>query len=331
MRRTFVGVIVAVLLAAVAPARAESLGHARARERQLRAELQAATAALAASEAALAASEERLAGDERAVTQTTARLHAARRALAGQAAALYRSGGLGVADALLDPEGGQVPAKVELVSVLMDRQAETIAEADAAGRAHRFAVRQLAADRAGAQALRDAAQATVDRLADRFQQARQVTARLAAAAARQRAATPKPAAAPARASGGVACPVAQPYSYVDTWGAARSGGRSHLGTDIMAASGTPAYAYAAGTITREHASALGGLTLYLQGADGVEYYYAHLSRYAAPAGARVRAGQLIAYVGDTGNARYTAPHLHFEVHPGGTPVNPYPYVRRVCP
>jgi murein DD-endopeptidase MepM/ murein hydrolase activator NlpD len=71
--------------------------------------------------------------------------------------------------------------------------------------------------------------------------------------------------------------------------------------------------------------------LYLQGDDGNEYYYAHLSRYFAHTGQRVQAGELIAYNGQSGNAAATAPHLHFEVHPGGgTPVNPYPWVTRAC-
>ena len=65
--------------------------------------------------------------------------------------------------------------------------------------------------------------------------------------------------------------------------------------------------------------------------NGTEFFYAHLSGYAVPTGIRVRAGQLVAYNGQTGNARYTAPHVHFEVHPGGgAPVNPYPYLKRVC-
>jgi peptidoglycan LD-endopeptidase LytH len=120
---------------------------------------------------------------------------------------------------------------------------------------------------------------------------------------------------------------------VDTWGAARSSGRTHQGTDVMAPYGAQVYAYTAGVVSRESTSTNGGLQLYLQGDDGVEYFYAHLSRYAVPEGTRVRAGQLVAYNGQSGNAQYTAPHVHFEVHPGGpgsAPVNPYPYVRRAC-
>jgi murein DD-endopeptidase MepM/ murein hydrolase activator NlpD len=128
-----------------------------------------------------------------------------------------------------------------------------------------------------------------------------------------------------------ACPVEPPYSYVDTWGAARASGRTHEGTDIMAPRGARELAYTDGMISREHTNTLGGIVLWLDGDNGDQYYYAHLSAYAVPHGTRVRAGQHIAYVGNTGDARYTAPHLHFEVHPGGgAAVNPYPYVERVC-
>ena len=110
-------------------------------------------------------------------------------------------------------------------------------------------------------------------------------------------------------------------------------GRTHLGTDVMAPHGARVFAFTGGVVSRESTSANGGIQLYLQGDNGVEYFYAHLSGYAVPTGARVRTGQLIAYNGQTGNASYTAPHVHFEVHlggSGGTPVNPYPYLKRVC-
>ena len=99
----------------------------------------------------------------------------------------------------------------------------------------------------------------------------------------------------------------------------------------MAPHGARVFAFVNGVVSRESTSSNGGIQLYLQGDNGVEYFYAHLSGYAVSAGTRVRAGQLVAYNGQTGNAQYTAPHVHFEVHPGGgTPVNPYPYLKRVC-
>jgi murein DD-endopeptidase MepM/ murein hydrolase activator NlpD len=126
--------------------------------------------------------------------------------------------------------------------------------------------------------------------------------------------------------------MAQPYSYIDSWGFARSGGRRHLGTDIMAPYGTTVFAYTNGEISRAGMSGgLGGIVIYIQGDDGNEYYYAHLSSVSVSAGQRVKAGQQVGRNGATGNAPASAPHVHFEVHPGGgSPVNPYPWVQRAC-
>lgn len=133
------------------------------------------------------------------------------------------------------------------------------------------------------------------------------------------------------AGGGMACPQDRPRSYSDTWGAPRSGGRSHEGTDIFGQMGGAVFAVTDGVIewTRQGSSA--GLWLSLRGDDGDTYWYMHLSDFAASAGQRVSAGQRIASNGNTGNARGTSPHIHFEHHPGGgNPVNPYPLVRRIC-
>lgn len=133
-------------------------------------------------------------------------------------------------------------------------------------------------------------------------------------------------------SGGIACPVGDPVSFSDTYGAPRSGGRSHMGVDMLSPIGTPIYAYEDGVISRMNNSSLGGISLYLTGASGNEYYYTHLSGYASgiSAGQRVTAGQHIAHNGDSGNAA-GIPHLHFEVRPGGGGnVNPYPYAKRAC-
>lgn len=141
---------------------------------------------------------------------------------------------------------------------------------------------------------------------------------------------PTPAPAPA-GRGGMACPQAHPRSFTDTWGAPRSGGRRHRGTDIFGAMGGNVFAITAGTIEWTRTGSSAGLWLSLRGDDGDRYWYMHLSGFVAGAGQRVGAGELIASNGNTGNARGTSPHIHFEHHPGGgAAVNPYPLLRRVC-
>jgi murein DD-endopeptidase MepM/ murein hydrolase activator NlpD len=124
------------------------------------------------------------------------------------------------------------------------------------------------------------------------------------------------------------CPVAGPHTFIDSWGFARSGGRRHKGVDMMAAIGVPIVAPVSGTVT-DRGNSVGGMSFHLEGDDGNYYYGTHLSRYGATG--HVQAGDVIGYVGDSGNAR-GIPHLHFEVHPGGqgNPVDPYPYVAAVC-
>jgi murein DD-endopeptidase MepM/ murein hydrolase activator NlpD len=134
-------------------------------------------------------------------------------------------------------------------------------------------------------------------------------------------------------NGTYACPLAPPFSFRDTWGAPRSGGRSHKGVDMFAPMGGDVLAITDGTIARHSNSGLGGIGLYLRGDDGNLYYYAHLQRIlsAGAVGNRVEAGEHIAENGDTGNARGGSPHVHFQVHPGGGgPVNPYPYSAAAC-
>ncbi len=123
----------------------------------------------------------------------------------------------------------------------------------------------------------------------------------------------------------IVCPMPG-SAYGDTWGAARSGGRRHEGVDMIAPRGLPIYAVTDGVATFK-SNRLGGNAVSLVGDNGNRYYYAHLDSYAGSS-RRVTAGELIGYNGDTGNAQYSTPHLHFQVHPGGgQAVNPYPTVR----
>src|SRR4051812_14462034 len=141
-------------------------------------------------------------------------------------------------------------------------------------------------------------------------------------------------------------PVAGPTAYVDDFGQARAGG-PHQGNDMMAAKKTPVVAAEPGKVKFWTTSASAGCMLYLYGASGTTYFYIHLNNdltmrndnrgkcvpgvsYARGLkdGAKVQAGQMIGYVGDSGDANGIASHLHFEVHPaGGAAVDPYPYLQ----
>ncbi len=116
-------------------------------------------------------------------------------------------------------------------------------------------------------------------------------------------------------------PVAGPHSFSNDWGAPRSVGRTHKGCDIMANYGVPCVAVTGGYVS-QYSQGNAGNYVGLSGDDGTLYYYMHLQSYGKSG--RVEAGDVVGYVGDTGNAK-GCPHCHFEVHPGhGGPVNPYP-------
>ena len=145
--------------------------------------------------------------------------------------------------------------------------------------------------------------------------------------------TTVPTAAPPVITDGKACPVNAATSFSDTWGAPRSGGRSHKGVDMVSARNAPLVAIESGTVTRTSNSSLGGLSIYLTGASGSRYYYAHLEYIAdgIGSGTGVGVGDLLGGNGSSGNAPDWLPHLHFQyAPPGGDWVNPYPLVRALC-
>jgi hypothetical protein len=139
-------------------------------------------------------------------------------------------------------------------------------------------------------------------------------------------------------------PAVGAVTYTSDFGAPRGTGR-HQGNDIMAAKKTPAVAAEAGKVKYWTTSATAGCMLYLYGVSGTTYLYIHLNNdltrgndnrgkcvrgvaYTVKDGAKVAAGQQIAYVGDSGDANGGHAHLHFEVHPsGGRAVDPYPYLQ----
>jgi murein DD-endopeptidase MepM/ murein hydrolase activator NlpD len=135
---------------------------------------------------------------------------------------------------------------------------------------------------------------------------------------------------------GFVFPAGDPHSFGDSFGAPRMMGtgyeHAHQGTDIMAPFGTPLLACERGIITKMGSDVLGGTKIWVKGQSGTYYYYAHLSAFAEGMvdGLVVEAGTVIGFVGDTGNAKGGAPHVHFEIHPDGGPaVNPYPLLKVV--
>jgi len=120
----------------------------------------------------------------------------------------------------------------------------------------------------------------------------------------------------------------KPRGLVDTWGGARSEGRRHEGIDIFARRGTPVLSSTEGVVMRVGTNRLGGQVVWVLGPGGQRHYYAHLERYGdVHAGMRVAPGKVLGYVGNTGNAVHTPPHLHYGIYLSGGAINPYPFLR----
>jgi murein DD-endopeptidase MepM/ murein hydrolase activator NlpD len=325
----------------------------RLEARLARLDLEAGTAA-AATNAALDRLDEARAAltrNARDIRQTRRDLGLTRTLMARRLVLLYKGGQPTMAEILL---GGRSLTRAtatadvldrvsrfdaRMVASMKDRRARLVAlraqaarnradAADAAGRAeeHRRSVAAVVARQraavAGARAdLRRALAAERARLA-----------RLAAAKAEAEAGTPYRAGAAAVAlppDVSHVFPVAGPSHFTDDWLQSRAGGRVHEGIDLFAAMGTPVVAVADGTVFRVGWNGLGGWRLWLRDRAGTTFYYAHLSSYASAAreGASVAGGTVLGFVGMTGDAQGTSPHLHFEIHPGGGgPTRPYPIV-----
>lgn len=299
----------------------------------LQAQLDAATARWQAAETRLIQTREQVRITEAAIARLRKEVAAIQAQLEARAAAAYMSGTGGALEVLFD--AGSIAEFSDRLEFL---DSVTRDDADLAAQA-RVKEEQLAREQARLGELADvqveqaaameretdAAQAALAAMNDRIaelteklrkeRQAAQVVAELTGQSG-----------VPTGSGGIQVCPVAGPNSFVDSFGAPRSGGRSHQGIDLMAALGTPVVATHPGSAVR-HDNELGGISVIVTGAGGTWTYYAHLSGTATLGS--VSAGTVIGYVGSTGNAGSTN-HLHFELHQGGTVVNPYSLLLGVC-
>lgn len=333
MRRATVALLLALIIGGVLPmtASAETEAELKTRLEQLKAESKRAGDAYDDAHWALDETEVRLAKTDERLTATRKRLTIARRRLNARAVQMYRRDSM-------DLLGFLVGSSTYEDFVVRLGYLERIGAADAdVVRSVSVLQRRLKSQRVRLAAERSSRKKALSRFAerrDRLQgrlksvesEYRSIKARLDAVRSGGR--VPQGVAAVAGPNGMV-FPVVGSYYYSDTWGASRSGGRRrHQGTDIMAPNGTPVVAILSGRV-RSKTNGLGGKTIWLTADNGWEFYYAHLDSWVVSSG-RVRAGQVIATVGSTGNASASSPHLHLQVHPGGGgPVNPYPYLREM--
>jgi peptidoglycan LD-endopeptidase LytH len=125
----------------------------------------------------------------------------------------------------------------------------------------------------------------------------------------------------------------RPVALRDTWGAPRSNGRTHEGIDIFAPRGEPVRSTTLGLVFRVGQNRLGGNVVWIFGPGRQMHYYAHLDRFGdVRPGDLVMPGDIVGYVGNTGNASGTPPHLHYGVYtPGAGEINPFPLLRADAP
>ena len=260
---------------------------------------------------------------------------------------LYMNGGDGTLEAWLGSEDlGEVASRMEYVAVVGQMNQDHLEEFSETEEALREKRAELDSQVANLNKIGEDLAEQSALLQERFAQAqdeyealqakleaerrREAAAARAAEVAQQKAERDAARAIAPVNSRGMSCPVDGPNSFVDTWGAPRSGGRTHEGTDVFGAMGAPLVAMVDGEITYSGVGSISGNWLILTGDDGHQYMYMHNNENLVASG-RVKAGQPIATVGDSGNAKGTPPHVHFEYHPNaGEPVNPYELLKSAC-
>jgi peptidoglycan LD-endopeptidase LytH len=348
-------------LPGIAGAQADDLAAAQQRANRAAAELSRAVEQRARADDTVAHLEGR-------VAQVDARVAAVRGEVAQLAVRQYVQGTSQITRLLRMANANQVVRAQQYASVVASTSTEALEQYRADKEDLRVEVAALEreqAQRAGviedlrrrqADAVRELERlARIEEEARAAREAERVRAEAAAAAAAPAAtATPTPAvtaprpageaapattAAPARSTpttqppraavtGDWICPVQGPHAFSNDYGDPRGGGRSHQGNDILAPKGTPVVANVSGVVTQRN-GAVSGLAYFLAGDDGNRYFGAHLDSFGASG--RVSAGTVIGTVGNTGDAAGGPPHLHFEIHPGGSGyTNPYSTLTKYC-
>lgn len=330
--RAVAAVLLATMLVVASPAYARKSEVQRLQEQIRALEKQGASAGKAYSKAywALDATRGKMAKVDRQIAGSQVRLSKAQASLSKRADHMYRTGGVDYLGVLLTTSDfNEMLMRWEYVQRMGTADAKAIADVKAlqaeleGRRAHLETLK--AQQGKDAEALRKQSRRLQGELRGQQVQYNRLQRKLRAAIAAERRRTGGTTAY--RGPSGMVFPVQGANHYSNTWGAARSHGRRHKGTDIMARTGVPVVAVLSGTV-RAKSGGLGGKCIYLTSDKGWTFYYAHLSGFKVSSG-HVRAGQVIGYVGATGNARGGSPHLHFEIHRGGSTVNPFPYLRRM--
>jgi murein DD-endopeptidase MepM/ murein hydrolase activator NlpD len=317
---------VGVPYAAPVPAEAANLATLKAQLAELRKEVQGAADTWDAAQTKLENTQALIKKTDKRIKSASARLLKTQRTLEERANAMYRSGDDGMLEFMLGARTwDDFITRMDYVTIIASSDAAlakdikaTRAQLEIDKKSYQDATVLQKADVATAKAKTDQMDAAFAAVKTRYDK---VLADIAAAMARQHPGSGKYVPGP----NGMVFPVQGPCAYSDTWGAPRSGGRHHMGTDIMASRGTPCVATCSGTV-RPHYNSLGGKSITLTGDNGWTFYYAHLNGYAVKGG-RVKAGQLIGWVGNTGNAAGGPCHLHFQMGPHGAWVDPYRYLR----
>jgi peptidoglycan LD-endopeptidase LytH len=322
----------------------EKLEAAQAQVEKLRAEANIATAAYERAHERLIVTQDKIAETEAALAEARSKIGKLQGHLNERAREAYLAGPTSTIDLLLEAESvTEFSDRLEFLDRLAQDDADLVTRVAVISEE----LRRTEAELERLERIQAAAEAEAEKqqgiILSKLDQAEELEAQLEEQYEEELAAARAAAAAAAAASSGgggsgsgtiptvsgqalQACP-APGTSFTDTFGAPRSGGRTHQGVDMMGNYGMPIYAAQSGTVSHS-SSSLGGNQAYVHSSSGYTFY-AHLQGYSGASGS-VSAGTLIGYMGDTGNAT-GVPHLHFEYHPGGgAAVNPTPYVAAVC-